>query len=358
MGRKRGQLTQKDERVQIIELIEEACESGARQKLACDIIGITCKTYQRWSREDNLFDGRLTPTRIPANKLTELECQRVIKLVNESDYAHLAPSQIIPILADKGIYIACESTFYRVLKAHNQSQHRQKAKPNRQVKKPKALCATGPNQLYSWDISYLPTVVRGIFVYLYLVMDVFSRKIVGWQVYEEESSALAADLMKDICLREGVPKNQVILHSDNGSPMKGATMLATLQQLGIMPSLSRPSVSNDNPYSESLFRTLKYRPEYPEKPFDDLNDARNWMVTFVQWYNEEHRHSGIKFVTPGQRHRGEDIQILVNRKQVYAQAKLKNPNRWSGNIRNWDRVEKVYLNPEKEDEEIKTNKAA
>ncbi len=189
-------------------------------------------------------------------------------------------------------------------------------------------------------------------------MDIFSRKIVGWQVYEEESSAQAADLMTDICTREDIERHQITLHSDNGIPMKGATMLATLQQLGVVPSFSRPSVSNDNPYSESLFRTLKYRPEYPENPFTDLTDARNWVQVFVQWYNEEHLHSAIKFVTPGQRHRGEDRQILNDRKQVYLEAKSKNPNRWSGDIRNWDRIEKVYLNPEKTTEDIERNKAA
>ena len=342
----------------MITLVNEACDSGARQSKACDIIGITSKTFQRWSREDNMGDGRLKPSHTPVNKLTELECQRLIKVANEPENASLSPSQIVPKLADKGIYLASESTFYRVLKAHNQLNHREKSKPANPVKKPRALCATGPNQLYSWDISYLPTVVRGIYVYLYLVMDIFSRKIVGWQVYDEESSALGADLMKDICLKEGIRRGEVTLHSDNGSPMKGASMLAMLQQLGIMPSLSRPSVSNDNPYSESLFRTLKYRPQYPEKPFDDLQDARNWMTKFEHWYNEEHCHSGIKFVTPGQRHRGEDLQILANRKVLYAKAKQQNPNRWSGEIKNWDRIEKVYLNPEKEEQEIKRNKAA
>ena len=184
-------------------------------------------------------------------------------------------------------------------------------------------------------------------------MDIYSRKIVGWQVYEEESSALAADLMTYICQREDIKKNQVTLHSDNGSPMKGATMLATLQALGIIPSFSRPSVSNDNPYSESLFRTLKYRPEYPDSAFENLTAARAWVTGFVDWYNNEHLHSSIKFVTPQQRHTGEERKILENRKQVYKQAKLNNPTRWSGDIRNWDQINHVYLNPEKE-----KNKAA
>ena len=145
-----------------------------------------------------------------------------------------------------------------------------KIKARQAGKKPRALVATAPNQLYSWDMTYLPTAVKGIFLYLYLVMDIYSRKIVGWQVYENESSARAAELMTDICQREGIKPDQVTLHSDNGSPMKGATMVATLQQLGVIPSFSRPSVSNDNPYSESLFRTLKYRPDYPEQPFSGL----------------------------------------------------------------------------------------
>ena len=189
-------------------------------------------------------------------------------------------------------------------------------------------------------------------------MDVFSRKIVGWQVYEEESSALAADLMTDICQREGIARNQVTLHSDNGSPMKGATMLATLQQLGVIPSFSRPSVSNDNPYSESLFRTLKYRPDCPEQPFANLQAARGWVQGFVDWYNHEHLHSAINFVTPEQRHSGEDSVILAQRQQVYLNAQSKNPDRWSSDIRNWEPISVVYLNPEKPKTENKDNKAA
>jgi transposase InsO family protein len=336
------------ERTLMIELIEQARASGARQSKACKAVGISAKTFQRWVKPDNQVDGRLDAKHEPKNKLTPLERQRIIKVANESDYADLAPCKIVPKLADEGQYLASESTFYRVLKAENQLQHRQKSKPTRQIKKPRALTATGSNQIYSWDITYLPTQVLGLFFYLYLVMDIYSRKIVGWQVYERESSALAADLMTDICHREGIKHNQVTLHSDNGSPMKGVTMLATLQALGVVPSFSRPSVSNDNPYSESLFRTLKYRPEYPEKAFKDLAAARSWVQDFVAWYNHEHLHSSIKFVTPAQRHNGEDREILALRKQVYQQAKSKHPERWSGEVRNWDEIGEVYLNPENE----------
>ena len=346
------------ERDEIIDLINEAHVSGARQFEACKIIGITGRTLQRWKQSDNAADGRIDADHAPANKLTQMERQRIIQTANKSEYANLPPSKIVPKLADEGVYIASESTFYRVLKQANQLQHRQKAKPDRQVKKPRALMATQPNQIYTWDITYLPTRVKGIFLYLYLVMDIYSRKIVGWQVHRQESSTLAGSLMIDICWHEGIKADQVTLHSDNGSPMKGAAMLATLQELGVIPSFSRPSVSNDNPYSESLLRTLKYTPEYPEKPFVDILSARVWVQGFVDWYNLEHLHSAIQFVTPEQRHRGEDIEILAKRKRVYEQAKSNKPERWSSETRNWNPVARVYLNPEKQEQRVVEKKAA
>jgi transposase InsO family protein len=337
----------KADRTEILSLVSQAQASGARQSLACEIIGISPKTLQRWNQPDNLQDGRLDAIHQPANTLTTQERQRILEVANAQEYAHLSPHQIVPLLADQGVYIASESSFYRVLTAENQLNHRHKAKPTRQIKKPRSITATAPNQLYSWDITYLPTRVRGIFLYLYLVMDVYSRKIVGWQIYEQESSALAADLMTDICQHEGIARDQVTLHSDNGSPMKGATLLATLQQLGVAPSFSRPSVSNDNPYSEALFRTLKYRPYYPEQPFADLPAARVWVQGFENWYNHEHLHSAINFVTPQQRHTGDHVAVLTQRKRIYLKAQSNHPNRWSGSIRNWEPITLVTLNPEK-----------
>ena len=334
------------DRDEILLHINHARAAGARQSEACEIVGISAKTYQRWMKPDNVNDGRLDAAHEPRNKLSELERQRLIKVANEPEYADLSPCKIVPRLADEGRYVASESTFYRVLKVEKQLSHRQRSKPAT-TRKPPALVATAPNQIYSWDITYLPTAVKGAFYYLYLVMDIYSRKIVGWQVFEEESSALAADLMVDICLRENVKRDQVTLHSDNGSPMKGATMLATLQQLGVIPSFSRPAVSNDNPYSESLFRTLKYQPTYPNQPFIDLLSARRWVAGLCDWYNREHLHSAIKFVTPEQRHTGVDGAVLANRTLVYQAAKRKHPERWSGNTRNWKEVNEVHLNPER-----------
>jgi len=243
-----------------------------------------------------------------------------------------------------GIYMASERSFYRILREKKLDAHRGRAKP-RQHKRPPELVASGPNVVWSWDITYLRTPVKGLFWYLYMVMDVWSRKIVGWAVHEVELDGLASDLIVKTCLGEGVDAGQLALHSDNGGPMKGATLLATLTQLGIMSSFSRPRVSDDNPYSEALFRTLKYRPEYPQGPFESLEAARSWVERFVQWYNHEHFHSAIRFVTPAQRHNGEDVEILRQRKEVYEEAKRRNPKRWSGKTRNWEPVGEVILNP-------------
>ena len=168
----------------------------------------------------------------------------------------------------------------------------------------------------------------------------------GWEVLAEESAESAADLLRKIYLKEGLSlKEGVVLHSDNGSPMKGATMLGTMQQLGVIPSFSRPSVSNDNAYSEALFKTMKYIPAYPDQPFESVEEARAWVSKFVHWYNPEHLHSEIQYVTPEQRHRGEDVEILAQRKRVYEAVRKRHPERWSGETRNWLPVETVALNP-------------
>ena len=253
-----------------------------------------------------------------------------------------SPWIIVSKLADKGEYIASESSFYKVLKNHQMLAHRRKSKvPSK--KSLKGFVISRANEVWSWDITYLKTKVRGQFYYLYLMMDIWSRKIVGFDVYEEESMNYSSRLMNNICKTENIKKDQLTLHSDNGGPMKGATMLATLEKLGVTASFSRPRVSNDNAYSESLFKTLKYCPKYPDR-FESINEAKVWVSNFVSWYNN-HPHSSIKFVTPIQRHNGDDIKILKSRKEVYLKAKQINPFRWNGkNIRNWTREEKVYLN--------------
>jgi putative transposase len=349
-------MTAYEERKQVIVLLNESIIHGARQAQACEVLGLSERTLQRWQTGETVqCDRRPLRDYQPPHKLTEIERAKVLAVANSDEFGHLPPSQIVPRLADQGSYLASESTFYRILQAENQLAHRRSERPAQSRTKPRAICATAPNQLYSWDITYLPSAIRGQFFYLYLFMDIFSRKIVGWQVYAEESSALAGGLLRDLCHREGIQSNQLILHSDNGGPMKGATMLATLQQLGVMPSLSRPSVSNDNPYSESLFKTLKYRPKYPLKPFAKVTDARDWVTGLVEWYNNEHRHSAIRFVTPTQRHDGLDENLLVKRKAVYETARARHPRRWSGGTRNWQRIQAVHLNPDKTEANQKPN---
>jgi transposase InsO family protein len=206
--------------------------------------------------------------------------------------------------------------------------------------------ADGPNQVWAWDITFLPTEVRGRFLKLYVVIDVWSRMIVGAVVHEVEDASLAAELIESCCIEQNVTADQLVLHADNGGAMKGNTMLAKLQQLGVMPSFSRPSVSDDNAFAESVMRTIKYNPAYPDQPFASLAEARAWVATFVAWYNEEHLHSGIQFVTPAQRHHGLDIAILAHRHEVYTAARARHPERWTGATRNWERPSIVVLNPE------------
>ena len=337
------------DRAQILDLVSQSVADGSTQKQACEIVGVSERSLQRWALTPGQEDLRRGPTTVPANKLTDEERSRIVALAASKEFCDMSPHQIVPRLADKGEYIASESSIYRVLKANELLTHRGRAKP-RTVLRPKGFEVFGPRQLFSWDITYLPSLVQGQYFYLYLFMDIFSRKIVGWRVHEKESSDYSAQLLTKICLQEGIQKNEVALHSDNGSPMKGSTMLVTMQRLGVMPSFSRPSVSDDNPFSEALFKTMKYCPQYPSKPFATLEDATAWVAEFVHWYNTQCLHSAISFTTPESRHCGQDLPILKQRDAVYQAAKQRNPKRWSGKTRNWKKVERVQLNWLKEKE--------
>jgi putative transposase len=343
-------MTTTQQREQVAKLIEEAKASGARSAKACKIIGIDIRTLQRWKpvgertvREDQ---RPLADRPEPAHKLSPEERQQVLEICNQPEYASLPPSQIVPKLADQGTYLASESTFYRVLKENNQLNHRGRAQAPRVKRLPTTHIAQASNQVWTWDISYLPSTVKGQFFYLYMVEDIYSRYSVIWEVHESESGELAADLFEKAIWREHLRDQRPVLHSDNGSPMKSFTLRAKLEQLGITTSFSRPRVSDDNAYVESFFKTLKYGPTWPSKGFATVNDARQWVQKFMHWYNNEHQHSKIQFVTPAQRHRGEDKAILANRIKVYTKAKAKHPKRWSKDIRNWTPAGDVALNPD------------
>ena len=283
----------------------------------------------------------------PHNKLSDTERHRILDICNSAEFADISPNLIVPTLAERGEYIASESTFYRVLKHNNQLTERSGTKRKGTYKKPKSQKANKANQLWSWDISYCPSTTKGKHYYLYMIEDIFSRKIVGAEVHEQESGEHAAELLQRTVWKEKCVTSGVTLHSDNGSPMRSFTMLTKMQDLSVVSSYSHPRVSNDNPYSESLFRTVKYHRSWPKEGFGSVDEVREWVEKFVHWYNFEHKHSRIKYVTPQQRHTGEDFDILNVRKQVYADAREKNPNRWSQNTRNWEYIEEVNLNPEK-----------
>ena len=334
-----------EDRAECIQLIDEAVQAGARKFMACEILSLEIRTIERW--EKNPVDGRRGPHNRPSNALSDDERALVIETANSSKYANLPPCQIVPKLADEGKYIASESTFYRILNEKNLLAHRSRTSP-RKHKKPEALVAFRPNQIWSWDITYLKAAIKGTYYYLYLPMDIFSRAIVHWEVHECENAERASSMIERACSLNNIKKDQIVLHSDNGGPMKGATMLATLQRLGVAPSFSRPSVSNDNPFSESLFKTMKYCPLFPARGFGSIAEAREWVSKFVNWYNNLHLHSGINFVTPASKHNGQDGKILEKRHNVYENARQQNPSRWSQETRNWSQVKIVELNPGKD----------
>lgn len=329
----------------ILQVVDEAVTGGASQARACEVAGIDVRTVQRWRGRPNGDDLRRGPQAAPANKLTAKEEATIVELVTSPDFINLSPHQLVAKLADMSIYVASEATIYRLLRRRRLLAYRDRARP-RKHHKPRELVATRPNQVWAWDITYLPAGVRGQFWYLYAIIDVWSRKVVGWRVHHVQRDDLAAELIDDTCRREGVLRDQLVLHADNGSAMKGKTMLIKLKELGVVPSFSRPRVSDDNPFPEALFRTLKYRPSYPERPFITIEDTQAWMLGFVAWYNDDHQHSSIRFVTPSQRHDGRDIAILAHRHELYRQARARRPERWVSNTRDWSPITTVRLNPE------------
>ncbi len=339
------------ERTQYIHWIQEATQAGARLNPACTEVGISVRTYRRWYRMGHVnADKRPDAVRAaPKNKLTDMEQAAIIAVCNQPRFASLPPTQIVPTLLDEGVYHASESTFYRVLGQHNQLGHRGRALAPSASKAPQTFTATAPGQVFCWDITYLPSPVRGQFYYLYMIEDVYSRKIVGQEVYDCESGELAAQLLERTLIREKALHTGVVLHSDNGAPMKAQTMRMKAYELGVVTSYSRPRVSNDNPFAESLFKTCKYRPNWPVQGFVSLEAAREWVLGFTRWYNHEHKHSQLNFVTPHQRYTGEDKAILAKRKQTMQQAKAANPIRWGcQDIRNCEPVGPTTLNPVKE----------
>ena len=332
--------------------ITAACTAGARLAPACALAGIDLRTFQRWRAEDGEVKADRRPEAVrsrPTHALSEAERARIIELANEPRFADTPPARIVPALADEGIYIASEASFHRVLREHGQLQHRGRARPPRSAGPPSTHVATAPGQVWCWDVTFLNAQVQGRWFYLYVILDLFSRKIIGFEVHDTDQAEHAAHLVRRTALAEGIHAHAArpVLHGDNGPSVKATTVAAMLHWLGIAPSHSRPRVSDDNAYAEALFRTAKYRPEFPSRGFADLAEARQWAADFVLWYNHHH-HSGIRYVTPAQRHAGKDGSILAARHALYQQAREANPRRWSGPTRNWTPIGAVTLNPERD----------
>jgi putative transposase len=296
-------MTRLEDRQILVRDIEQAGADGARLAPACALAGIDAGTLRRWKVDDGLAQGDRRPDAdrpVPSHALSEMERAGIIAVANEPRFAETPPSRIVPTLADEGIYIASESSFHRMLRAHGQMNRRGRAQPPRALRPPTTHIATGPAEVWCWDVTFLPAQIQGWWFYFYLILDLYSRTIVGFEVHDTDSAEHAAHLARRTALAEGVHAMPVrpVLHGDNGATLKATTVLAMLHWLGIEPSYSRPRVSDDNAFAEALFRTAKYRPEFPIKGFADLEAAREWSARFVQWYNRSSEHTSLYVVGP------------------------------------------------------------
>ena len=333
--------------------ITAACAAGARLARACALAGIDQRTVQRWRAEDGGGRADRRPEAVrprPAHALSEAERARIVELANQPRFASTPPARLVPALADEGVYVTSEASFHSVLRDHGQIRHRGRARPPRTTGPPSTHVATAPGQVWCWDVTFLRAQVQGRWFYLFFVLDLWSRKIVGHKLHETEQAEHVAHLVRCTALAEGIHAriHRPVLHGDNGPSMKGTTVLAMLYWLGIVPSHSRPRVSDDNAYAEALFRTAKYPPDFPAAGSVALAEARQWAASSMHWYNHDHRHSGIRYVTPAQRHAAEDQPILAARHALYQPARAANPRRWSGPIRNWTPIGAITLNPERD----------
>ena len=264
---------------------------------------------------------------VPAPALSAAERDQVRATLNSERFADRAPRQVYAALLDEGQYLCHWRTMYRVLAAHDEVRERRNLLTHPPYHKPELL-ATAPNQVWSWDITKLRGPVKWTYFYLYVLLDIYSRYVVGWMIAERESARLAQDLIETSCLRQGIVREQLTLHADNGGPMRAKSLALLLADLGVTPSHSRPYTSDDNPFSEAQFKTLKYRPDYPDR-FGSIQDARAWARPFFHWYNEEHYHTGLNLLTPASVHSGQAALIQQQRQRVMRAAYAAHPERFS-----------------------------
>lgn len=295
-------------------------------KAACIAVGRPRATHYRWHRRSPVPDRRARAPKPQPRALSGAERQRVLDVLHEPRFVDLAPGEVHAILLDEGTYLCSEATMYRILRAHGEVRERRRQATHPPRVKPE-LVAHAPNQCWSWDITKLTGPARWTYYYLYSIIDIYSRYTVGWMVATRESAELAERLLAETIAKQGVQRDRLTIHADRGSSMASKPVAFLLADLGVTKSHSRPHCSNDNPYSEAQFKTLKYRPDFPAT-FGSIEDARAFCATFYRWYNQDHRHSGIAMHTPADVHHGHAPAIRQARAQVLTAAYNDHPERF------------------------------
>lgn len=295
----------------------------------CDVLAISRATYYRfYSNKNAASREKKRPT--SERQITVQEKSMVLDILNSEENIDKSPKQVFYEQLDKGVYICSLSSYYRILKECNASFERRKLRRTNTFSRPE-LIATAPNQVWSWDVSKLLTKDKLKYYYLYVIIDIYSRYVVGWTVAESELSEIALELFQKTFKKQNInEKNLLVVHSDNGAIMKSDLLLKTYDKMKVKRSLNRPYVSNDNTFSEANFKTLKYSPGYPNR-FQSIEEADTFLNKFYKWYDEEHYHSGINNLTPLDVHYGKQQQTIETRQQVMYKAKRDNPNRFLGN---------------------------
>ena len=289
----------------------------------CEALGVSRANLYRSPFEG---DTGIASLHLSPRALTFYERENVLDLLNSDRFMDQAPAAVYATLLDEEVYACSVSTMYRILRAKNEVRERRNQRSCTHYEKPELL-ATGPNQLWSWDITKLRGPVKWTYYYLYVIMDVFSRYVVGWMIAPRESAGLAEVFIAQTCRMQGIEPEQLTIHADRGSAMTSKSVAFLLADMGVTKTHSRPHVSNDNPYSEAQFKTLKYRPDFPAR-FGSIQDARAFCRTFFPWYNEQHRHSGIAMMTPQSVHYGQTDQIFAVRQRALNTAYAQHPERF------------------------------
>jgi putative transposase len=314
---------------------------------ACRSLAVPRASFYRW------WMPRMAVARrpLPARALSEAERERVLEVLHTPEFLDRSPWSVYAALLDTGLYLCSVSTMYRILREAGEVKERRNQLNRPKYKKPELL-ATRPNEVWTWDITKLRGPVKWTYFYLYVMLDIFSRYVVGWLVAGAQTAALARRFIAECCDKQDIEPGQLMIHADRGPPMKAKTTAQLLADLGIVHSHSRPHVSNDNPFSESQFKTLKYRPEFPGR-FGSQQDSLGFLREFFEWYNYEHYHSGIGWLTPESVHYGEAEEILRKRKEVLRQACSLHPERFVRGIPKPPSLPtEVWINPPSREESV------